>query len=46
MDIKIEKEFIQTYIKRDYQERILYELTKKRERHYQAFEKRSYNLNN
>ena len=37
MDIEIEKEFLQNYIKREYQERILHELTKKREKALSRF---------
>lgn len=37
MNLEIEKVFIETFIKKDYQKRIIYELTKKEKKLYQDF---------
>ncbi|MDE6945669.1 MAG: hypothetical protein K2P14_00650 [Anaeroplasmataceae bacterium] len=37
MNLEIEKVFIETFIKKDYQKRIIYELTKKREKALSRF---------
>lgn len=44
MNLEIEKVFIEKFIKKDYQKRIIYELTKKREKALSRFSHNAYDI--
>ncbi len=44
MNLEIEKVFIEKFIKKDYQKRIIYELTKKREKALSRFSHNTYDI--
>lgn len=46
MNLEMEKVFIEKFIKKDYQERIIYELTKKREKALSRFSHNAYDILN